>query len=457
MAEQGGGAAKDLQVVPYYGSHSLTAANNIAGGKFKAMPADHILTEIPRLQLCCLDLSKLDNRPEQLVLVADNPDGFVVGREDGLSGQLKSNGISRRHARFTANQGQWMVEDLDSTNGVFVNGERITTMSLRDGDEVKLGPIRFRASVIAPEADAEADGTMMVRAPMVDSEHTMMADSREASEAVLKAVRQADADQTQTIQMPQRAASPADAQPGRRGGAMRMAVLAAVAVAAAVGGGVYYFQQSAESGSIEAAVHSTGQTTRRLVDTVRERAAADLVSGDYKADLQVLAPKLAEMQGLAETYRGAPMLVGAAGRLHFLEFERRFVPLMHGGRLAEAEDLVAGSRASLQRLEGLMPAGVRDAETEEIRTARDLVEFAGILLRFRRFSLDFPLGRDQRPAPAQVQAMLDLKGDFARYRRQYNKTLSVHYLVFRAMVNEIEERDTFLVNQWKDLQDGKAG
>jgi pSer/pThr/pTyr-binding forkhead associated (FHA) protein len=53
--------------------------------------------------------------------------------------------VSRLHCRFTLEEGVLAVEDLDSTNGTFVNGERATRRALEPGDTVKVGRVEFVA------------------------------------------------------------------------------------------------------------------------------------------------------------------------------------------------------------------------------------------------------------------------------------------------------------------------
>ena len=64
----------------------------------------------------------------------------IVGRGD-VELSLDEEGLSRRHARFTLDaRGDVSVEDLGSTNGTFVNGNRITGLHvLRDGDRIEVG------------------------------------------------------------------------------------------------------------------------------------------------------------------------------------------------------------------------------------------------------------------------------------------------------------------------------
>jgi pSer/pThr/pTyr-binding forkhead associated (FHA) protein len=47
--------------------------------------------------------------------------------------------VSRHHARLVRRGSYWLLEDLGSTHGCFVNGQRVGSSLLRAGDEVRLG------------------------------------------------------------------------------------------------------------------------------------------------------------------------------------------------------------------------------------------------------------------------------------------------------------------------------
>lgn len=75
--------------------------------------------------------------------VALKGERVVVGRLAGCDVCLEDKNVSREHAAFVAEGLGWAVHDLDSTNGTFVNGERVTRIRLRDGDEVQVGATRL--------------------------------------------------------------------------------------------------------------------------------------------------------------------------------------------------------------------------------------------------------------------------------------------------------------------------
>jgi len=70
-------------------------------------------------------------------------DAYVIGRSAETDVQIERDAISRRHARIAKADRGWRVEDLGSTNGVYVNDQRLDAGSrghlLQDGDIVKIG------------------------------------------------------------------------------------------------------------------------------------------------------------------------------------------------------------------------------------------------------------------------------------------------------------------------------
>lgn len=74
----------------------------------------------------------------RLILVTN-----VIGRSDDADIVIDSVDLSRRHAQVDHQNGQWSVRDLDSRNGVFLNGVKIHSAVLQDGDTVQLGSVVF--------------------------------------------------------------------------------------------------------------------------------------------------------------------------------------------------------------------------------------------------------------------------------------------------------------------------
>jgi hypothetical protein len=91
---------------------------------------------------------------------------FVVGRGEKGSGNLaEDTEISRRHARFHRANGDFVLEDLGSTNGTYVNGRRLTGPAvLAPGDEIQLGKTLVKFDGVTEQTRARPAVTSAGRA-----------------------------------------------------------------------------------------------------------------------------------------------------------------------------------------------------------------------------------------------------------------------------------------------------
>jgi two-component system cell cycle response regulator len=69
---------------------------------------------------------------------------LVLGRGTDCDIQVDRDSVSRRHARVYRDNDNWLVEDLGSTNGSYVNDNPVTKAPLRDGDFLKIGAAIFK-------------------------------------------------------------------------------------------------------------------------------------------------------------------------------------------------------------------------------------------------------------------------------------------------------------------------
>ena len=69
----------------------------------------------------------------------------TMGRSPGAEFIVEAAMVSRLHCRLTAGATELQVNDLESTNGTFVNGQRVTQASLKAGDKLGVGRVEWRA------------------------------------------------------------------------------------------------------------------------------------------------------------------------------------------------------------------------------------------------------------------------------------------------------------------------
>jgi hypothetical protein len=78
--------------------------------------------------------------------VIDRPN-TVIGRSSRCDFVVEDPNVSRRHAELQRRGSDWYVVDLESTNGVAVNGKQVRSTRLAPGDEIALGTARLSFNV----------------------------------------------------------------------------------------------------------------------------------------------------------------------------------------------------------------------------------------------------------------------------------------------------------------------
>ena len=79
---------------------------------------------------------------------------LTVGRVQGNELMLPKGNVSKRHARLLYRDGRFIVTDLNSTNGTYVNRRRITQATIvREGDRIYVGDFVLRIEL--PGGDAQ--------------------------------------------------------------------------------------------------------------------------------------------------------------------------------------------------------------------------------------------------------------------------------------------------------------
>ena len=69
---------------------------------------------------------------------------LVLGRSSGCQLVFADDTVSRRHAELRMVDGRWILRDLGSSNGTWVNGRKVMEAEVAPGDDVQLGCCAFR-------------------------------------------------------------------------------------------------------------------------------------------------------------------------------------------------------------------------------------------------------------------------------------------------------------------------
>jgi pSer/pThr/pTyr-binding forkhead associated (FHA) protein len=73
---------------------------------------------------------------------------ILIGRSPSSTYQVRNETVSSSHARLSYHSNQWWVEDLRSTNGTFLNDERIYTPTvIINGDDLRCGQVNIQVNI----------------------------------------------------------------------------------------------------------------------------------------------------------------------------------------------------------------------------------------------------------------------------------------------------------------------
>ncbi len=125
--------------------------------------------------MASLETIKGPNPGQRFALTADS---LLIGRQEDAAIVLESLAVSRHHARIFCNHGKYLVEDLDSSNGTFINGRRISSPTpLTEGDTLQIGPyvLNLRCDPASPpEPPPLADQMIRAEVPAAPSSSSLL-------------------------------------------------------------------------------------------------------------------------------------------------------------------------------------------------------------------------------------------------------------------------------------------
>jgi len=122
-----------------------------------------------------------------LKVIEVNRDRITIGRNVRNDIQIDNLAVSNFHARMERNLGHYYIQDLDSTNGTFINDRRISKWALNDNDAVTIGK---HTLVFLLEMDGANDaGSDLLELEM---DKTMVLDTRAHRERLAKSIVQGE-------------------------------------------------------------------------------------------------------------------------------------------------------------------------------------------------------------------------------------------------------------------------
>lgn len=430
------------------------------------------LMDVPKARLVVVESPQMDGPMPNNGTVILTPGGEqVIGRDASCSYAVPSRKLSRQHARVFGGVGAWGIEDLNSTNGVLVNKQRVTTAWLKQGDEIRLGPLAFRYELEAaapPEGATVAMTTAMTQAPPPaddGGERTMMIGSLSASKAVIDAARKSEPKQAPAAAAPPvRPKAEPEKKPREPLNVKKLiifGVLGAIVLGAGAAGAIYWpiYQKQQR---MEEVAQAGARVARVVVARVRDYTGpnANASESRYEEDVSAIRPALDRTWEVLASYPEESSLAEIYARLRFLSFERSFAAAFGKEDFAEAARIALDAQGRLMGIERDLPQGLEAAQKKELTATIELLDFANLLVQFRDFARKHPqvnATAPNLPTKAEMTSFDEKRDQFIKLRRTYNKMLSIDYLLFNKIVQEVEHKDLALINHWREFLLARGG
>ncbi len=233
---------------------------------------------------------------------------LTVGRVQGNELMLPKGNVSKRHARLLYRDGRFIVTDLNSTNGTYVNRRRITQATIvREGDRIYVGDFVLRIELPGAEGDvAASEGTS--RPELVSSPDEVSATgSSPAAANVAASVRPATEDDdgqtripgpARTLEPPRPASSSAGSDPPLRPGSFPANETT----------GTHHVGRTTQDDSPSHERNALALVLDAVVQAVVERLGAEVFESPLAHDLgERVEPVLREIVGKAASTKDAPL------------------------------------------------------------------------------------------------------------------------------------------------------
>lgn len=408
----------------------------------------------PRARLVCLDDTGDENLKNFEIFLIQSEK--MLGRSAENPICIPHKRLSRRHARLFLEGTTWTVEDLNSTNGVFVNEKKVSRAQLNDGDIVKFGPLPFRYELeesrpVSDTTDAEASSPLGVEGTLYAGHAEVLA-SLAAAE---KDVEPSEEPPTERPPIAKKSPSGQEKRSSARKPILRYLLILFIGLGLAGAGYLYVNHQRQQE--LNQLVKDYESRLQKFLEEYEGGSDASFQSIQAEEELEEIRTLKAGVDFAANQYPQSLAFKELQAKLLFLEFERRFQNLLLIEQsIYDARSLVDKTR---DEIGALLPRSASTTKSAIVEVL-ELLDLANVVVRFRQFSQRFnnfsdqvgdPFERGIVPTRAELREMQDLKAQFIEKKKANRLPLSVTYTEFQSLLEEVEKQDIHFVDRLRGL------
>ncbi len=405
----------------------------------------------PRANLICLDDSMLDPAQKGLIIPLVDQE-VTLGRGANNTHPITFQKISRNHARIYPMGGKWVIEDLNSTNGVWVDETRTKEARLRPGNYVKIGAIPFQFQLERPDAAAPVASSNVDD----DGEGTMMFGTEAAAERMI------DVDQEQKAKPIMKPAAPKERttapsvagikQEEEKKGGKSGLIIGLLLLIAVGGGGYWWWSNSKDTGAKEVMAHekSTGQFAADLKDAVGS-PSDDLISRQIGLIQQLIGQVEADAQRFPENTDFQVILA----KLLLLDIERQMILLVRNKLAEKGGAIIARATGRVDGLLAKIPAGNKD-QRETLDTVKNILALAEQVMAIKTFRQSYyppSVHAEIKPSANEMNRIMNVRSRFVETKKhpKTNLMIAVDHPLLKNLVREVESDDLLSLNQWRQI------
>ncbi len=419
--------------------------------------ADPAAGPMPIGRLICSNPSMLDDRVgAEIVLTGE---AVTVGRSTEANVRIRSASVSRVHARIYPGAGFWGIKDLNSSNGIKINGETVSQGWMRNGDSVTIGKVGY---AFTQESRAPQPEQPSFTETIVSDRTLFVGQDTSAASALLKSTAAATGPKAAAEAEPrtepsrtERSATTSTGEQQSRSDDGKRSRSGLPTVKIALGGAALvvlviagYFLLLKDSGLQEAVERTEHAISRFIARDERRGVLKDDAQVQQMAELEAMRDELEPVVSANPDAVAPRMLLTTVG---FLEFSRKFGDAMREQNISLARRELAVLKAEIDADDISGAADGNDETAQRYRQIRDLMELARAALELKTFVGEYPSpGSDgEKPSAEGLEKVMDARQRFATLKRQHNLAVTVTYPYFGRGIAQVTDSDLSLLDRWQ--------